>query len=293
MDDKNLYADFVELLVVFSKGDGIAYGDILDRFYGEPDENSSTERNDTHETFIDEIFTLIEERISLFKDLYPFEIRTERNLTLKDTLSLSQKLYLFLLFSSSLDIFKSFNSELTTDFEILSYEAFKLFLPNAKVKHFGKMSEYKGTAKEKIKKLANDLELPTNEYEIGCIGERNVQERGLDIVSWLPFEDRCQNKFVFLCQCACGKRFESKQHDIRRYEHYYEFYKTKPQKTLFIPYSLINPKAGKFYHSDYIEDDYLIFERLRILNLTKQKVDLLGYLKSNCLIEKCIRTCST
>lgn len=288
-DDINLYADFVELLVVFSKGDGIAYGDIQDRFFGEPDENNSTERNDTHESFIDEIFTQIEERISLYKDLYPFEIGTERILTLKDALSLSQKLYLFLLISSSLDIFKSFNSEITTDFEVLSCESFKLFLPNAKVKHFGKMSEYKGTAKEKIKELAEDLELSAKDYEISCIGERNVQERGLDIVSWLPFEDNCQNKIVFLCQCACGKKYESKQHDIRRYENYYEFYKTKPQKTLFIPYSLINPIVGKFYHSDYIENDYLVFERLRIINLAKQKQDMLTLMQSTSLVEECIQ----
>lgn len=287
-DDINFYADFVELLVVFSKGDGISYGDIQDRFFGESDENNSTERNDSHEAFIDTIFTLIEERISLFRDLYPFEIGTERILTLRNSLSLSQKLYLFLLFSSSLDIFKSFNSEITTDFEVLSCEAFKLFLPNAKVKHFGKMSDYKGTAKKKIKQLADDLEIPTDDYEIDCIGERNVQERGLDIVSWLPFEDKCQNKIVFLCQCACGKKFESKQHDIRRFEHYYDFYRTKPQKTLFIPYSLINPKVGKFYHSDYIEDGYLVFERLRIINLAKYKHDMLTLMQSTFLVEKCI-----
>ena len=266
----------------------IAYGDIQDRFFGEPDENNSTERNDACEAFIDGIFTLIKERVSLFRDLYPFEIGTEQILTLKDSLTLSQKLYLFLLFSSSLDIFKSFSSEITTDFEVLSCEAFKLFLPNAKVKHFGKMSEYKGTAKEKIKELAEELDLAINDYEIGCIGERNVQERGLDIVSWLPFEDKCQNKIVFLCQCACGKKYESKQHDIRRYEHYYVFYRTKPQKTLFIPYSLINPNVGKFYHSDYIEDEYLVFERLRIINLAKRKQDILTLMQSTLLVEKCI-----
>ena len=193
-DDINLYADFVEMLVVFSKGDGIAYGDIQDRFFGELDDKNSTERNDANETFIDEIFTLIEERVAQYEELYPFEIGREGVLTLRDALALPQKLYLFLLFSSSLNIFKSFNAEITTDFEIVSCEAFKLFIPNAIVKHFGKVSEYKGTAKEKISKLATDLEIPTNEYEIGSIGERNNQERGLDIVSWLPFGDKCQNK---------------------------------------------------------------------------------------------------
>ena len=287
--ETNLFADFVELLVVFSNGDGVAFGDIQDRFFGEPDETNSSERNDSNESFIDEIFSLIEERVAIYGNVYPFEIGDEQNVTLKRDLSLPQKLYLFLLFSSSLDIFKSFNSEITTDFELVSCEAIKSFLPNAVVKPFGKMSEYNGTAKEKIKKLADDIGLQTNDYEFGCISERNVQERGLDIVSWLPFEDRCQNKVIFLCQCACGKQYESKQHDIRRFKNYYYFYKTKPQLTLFIPYSLINPKENKFYHSDYIEGDYLVFERLRIINLAKQKDDLLTRMSSTILIENCIQ----
>ena len=287
-DDTNLYADFVELLAVFSKGDGVAHGDVLDRFFGEPDENNSSEINDANESFVDEIFSMIEERKFLYAGQYPFEFGDEQTVRLKVDLTTPQKLYLFLLLSSSLNFFKAFNSEITTDFEKVSYEAIRSFLPNAIVKPFGKHSEYKGTAKEKIEKLAEDIGLPTDDYEIGNIGERNNQERGLDIVSWLPFEDKCQNKVVFLCQCACGKQFESKQHDIRRYEHYYRFYRTKPQRTLFVPYSLINPKENKFYHSDYVEDDYLLFERLRIINLSKQKEEVFRQLKSNNLVERCI-----
>ncbi len=288
-DETNLFADFVELLVMFSKGDGVAYGDIMDRFFGEPDESNSSERNDDNESFIDGIFSLIEERGDLYGEQYPFEIGKEQIVTLKRELTLLQKLYLFLLISSSLDIFKSFNAEITTDFEMVSCETIKLFLPNAIVKSFGKLSEYKGNAKEKIRNLADDIGLPTDDFEIDGVGERNVQERGLDIVSWIPFEDKCQNKIIFLCQCACGKRYESKQHDVRRFEHYYRFYRTKPQRTLFVPYALINPKDGKFYHSDYIEEDYLVFERLRIICLAKRKDDVLTQLKSACLVERCIQ----
>lgn len=288
-DETSLFADFVELLVIFSKGDGIAYGDIQDRFFGEPDEKNTSERNDANESFIDGIFSLIEERRVLYRNLYPFDIGNKQIITLKKDLSLPQKLYVFLLLSSSLDIFKSFNAEITTDFEMVSYEAIKSFMPNAVVKSFGKLSEYEGTAIEKIRKLADDICLPTDDHEIGCIGEKNVQERGLDIVSWIPFDDKCQNKIIYLCQCACGKQYEYKQHDIRRFEHYYRFYKTKPQRTLFVPYALINPKDGKFYHSDYIEDGYLIFERLRIINLAKRKEDVLTLLKSTDLVERCIQ----
>ena len=77
-DETNLFADFVELLVIFSKGDGIAYGDIQDRFFGEPDEKNTSERNDANESFIDGIFSLIEERRDLYGDQYPFD-SWERN----------------------------------------------------------------------------------------------------------------------------------------------------------------------------------------------------------------------
>ena len=126
-DETNLFADFVELLVIFSKGDGVAYGDIQDRFFGEPDENNSSERNDANESFIDGIFSLIEERWNLYGNQYPFEVGKEKVVILRKELSLSQKLYLFLLISSSLNIFKSFNAEITTDFEMVSYEAIKSF----------------------------------------------------------------------------------------------------------------------------------------------------------------------
>ncbi len=287
-EDTNIFADFVELLTAFSSEDGVSYGDIQDRFFGEPDESNSPENNDVNESFIDRIFDLIEERITQYGTSYPFSLKDGQIFVLNKNLSTSQKLYIFLLMSSSLDIFNAFNSELTTDFETLSLKTMQSFLPNAIIKPFGKNSEYKGTAIEKIRDLAQDLGLSIKEYELNQIGDRNVQERGLDIVGWLPFADNCQNKIVFLCQCACGKNFESKQHDTHRFENYYDFYKTMPQHTMFIPYSLINPKDRKFYHSDYIERGCLMFERLRILNLTANSTGILDELKSRKLLEKVI-----
>ena len=115
------------------------------------------------------------------------------------------------------------------------------------------------------------MDLEIDDYELNQVGERNNKERGLDIIGWIPFEDKCGNKIIFLCQCACGKQYESKQHDTRRFENYLNFYKTKPQHTMFIPYSLINVRSKKFYHSDHIEKDYLIFERKRILEYHNDK----------------------
>ena len=128
--------------------------------------------------------------------------------------------------------------------------------------------------------------MTVDDYELSQVGERNNQERGLDIIGWLPFNDKCGNKIILLCQCACGKQYESKQHDTRRFENYLKFYKTNPQHTMFIPYSLINVRANKFYHSDYIEKDYLIFERKGILEYHKE--DIFENLESYKIVNKCI-----
>ena len=261
----NYFADFVELIALFTKMDGVTFGDIQDRFFGTK-EYTTIESKDKDEAFLISIFNMIAERISFYAIDYPFEYQNNETLMLKPNLTFKNKLYLSLLISSKLDIFNSFQSDLTTDFEKVSYVVLKEFLPEkAIVKEFGKNTEYQGNAISKIKQLANELDLQIDDYELSNVSERNMQERGLDIVGWLPFADKCGNKIVFLCQCTCGKEYESKQHDTRRFENYLQFYKTNPQHTIFIPYSLINIREKKFYHSDLIEKDYLVFERKRIL----------------------------
>ena len=261
----NYFADFVELIALFTKTDGITFGDIQDRFFGTK-EYDTIENKDKDEAFLNSIFNIIAERINFYAIDYPFEYQDNDTLMLKQDLTFKNKLYLSLLISSKLDIFNSFKSDLTTDFEKVSYIVLKEFLPKkAIVKEFGKHAQYHGNAISKIKQLANELDLYVDDYELNNVSERNTQERGLDIVGWLPFADKCGNKIVFLCQCACGKEYESKQHDTRRFENYLQFYKTNPQHTIFIPYSLINVREKKFYHSDLIEKDYLVFERKRIL----------------------------
>lgn len=262
----NFYADFVELIASKCNEDGLTVADIQDRFFGEKD-YSTAEQRDKDESFLQTIFLLVEERIYSYADHYPFSY-DGTILRIKATLTIKNKLYLSLLFSSKLNLFKDFKSELTTEFETISFNVLKEFLPqNSILKEFGKNTSYTGNAISKIRQLATDLDLDIDEYELSGVNDRNQQERGLDLIGWIPFNDGCKNKIIFLAQCACGKEYESKQHDTRRFEHYLDFYKTKPQHTMFIPYSLINVSAKKFYHSDLIENDYLIFERKRIIEL--------------------------
>jgi hypothetical protein len=311
--EPNYYADFVELIALFSKNNGITFFDIQDRFFGEkeytkkspnfedtvftdPEDRFSdfsdnvAKNKDNDEQLIKSFFLIIKERISLYADDYPFEYQNNGILVLKQNLSVKNKLYLSLLISSKLDIFNPFKSDLTADFEKVSYTVLKEFLPvKAVIKEFGKNTQYQGNAISKIKHLAADLDLQVDDYELRQISERNTQERGLDIIGWLPFADKCGNKVIFLCQCACGKEYESKQHDTRRFENYLRFYKTKPQHTLFIPYALINVHERKFYHSDYIEQDYLLFERKRILEYHNDPA--IEHSETFRVVEKCTGLC--
>lgn len=265
-----LFSDFVELMTLFSKDGVVSTGDVLDRFFGTKEYNNPSTR-DKDENFVIEIFLNIEERNFMFKDKYAFAYDNENMLLcLKSHLTDINKLYLNLLISSKLNIFSAFRNELTTEFEFICKTVLQNFLPSYSiVKNFGRNSEYKGNAKNRIRQLAADLNLEVDEYEISGVSDRNNQERGLDIVGWIPFDDTCMNILVFLAQCACGKNYESKQHDTRRFVNYLKFYKSNPQHIMFIPYSLVNINENKFYHSDLIEKDYLFFERKRIIELFK------------------------
>jgi hypothetical protein len=282
----NYFADFVELVTLLSNDDGITNGDIQDRFYGEKDYLNAKQR-DNDEAFILEIFILIEQRSILYKENYPFNFNESDILGVKKVLSNKNKLYLSLLISSQLKIFDKFQPELTSEFEQIAENSLIEFLPSkAIIKSFGKNTEFRGNAISKIKQLASHININVDEYELGEVSERNMQERGLDVVGWIPFDDNCQNKIVYLGQCACGKGYESKQHDTRRFENYFLFYKTKPQHVLFIPYSLINYRVKKFHSSDIIEKDYLVFERKRLIEYSKF-VETTSYLSFR-IVNSCV-----
>lgn len=287
-NDLYLYADFVELVTIFTKNGEVSIGDIQDRFFGTKEYNSAEER-DNDEVLVLNIFLLVQERSNLYDDNYPFSFDKEKFvISPKDDLTHKQKFYLYLLLSCKLNIFKHFKTELTTEFEHICKIVLEKYLPNgAIVKNFGRNSAYPGNAINRIKGLAKDLKLTVDEYELSQVSERNNQERGLDVVGWIPFHDDCMNLLIFLGQCACGKDYESKQHDTRRFKNYLNFYKTQPIHLMFIPYSLINPHENKFYHSDLIEKDYLIFERKRIIEL----YDTMNFntLQSFLLVESCLR----
>ena len=275
----HLYADYVELLALFSNGDyitpvnlisrlsgeGVSVADDIEEGTGEEIGSLNTQTSDSEEAWSDDIFSIVLDRSFLFGDKYPFEVE-EGRIVLKRNLQTIQSIYLMLLLASSLKYFKILQPRLTSEFEEISFLALKNYLPShANVKQFGKQSDYTGSAINKIKQLAEDMGMTVDEDELADVSSRNNQEEGLDLVGWIPFDDGIPSMLSIFGQCACGDEWHSKQHETRRYEEFFKFYKVLPIHGLFIPYSLgrINKR---FFQSKEINKGSLVFDRRRILD---------------------------
>ena len=294
---RHLFADYFELSCLFSN-DELSQTDFLSKYEKENidlviiendyDEIGSlkADADEKNELWANAIYSICEERKSQLGDNYPFEL-FNKSIDLKKSLCDENKIYLFLLLSSNLNYFKEFESILTSDFEEVSFQSLRGFLPkSAIVKQLGKNSDLSGTtAKKKILELADLMNIRFNQKEI----EDNVrgnQERGLDIVGWIPYNDKIPNFVSILGQCACGKEWYKKQGETRRYENaYYNFYRNKPIHAMFIPYALIRDSSS-FYQSD--EVDCLLFERLRILENIKD-TNFFNSLETKKIVNECIK----
>ncbi len=293
----HLFADYVELLCCLRNGDFVSKADLVKRFEDynltvpslsqavagpltRAEKLSAAEEDDAFDDWAHQVFANIETRIDIFDADYPFEFQ-KQSLRLRDDLSVRQKVYLMLLMCSNLPYFDKFTSVLTADFEQVAYEALKNFLPdNASVKQLGKNSDYSGDAQQKITQLAKDLNVLLDDHEVEKV--QGNQERGLDVVGWIPFSDRFANLLCVLGQCACGKDWTTKLSETRRFEYsYFRFKKFQPIHAMFIP-------RGLFHNNDFFQSDEicgsLMFDRNRILNLIADDT-LFGKLGSLSLVE--------
>jgi hypothetical protein len=293
-----LYADYFELVALFNGNISVNINDMLDRLHDEDiirliiedediDFNNQSLVNDTEESFVKEVFDLIRQRNSSFGKDYPFDY-LNLSISLKTTLSKKQKLYIFLLLASNLNLFSEFQAELTKEFELLSKVALKNYLPSfAIVKSFGKNTEFQGYASDKIRKLAELMNVDVDEDYLKTISQQGTQDVGLDVVGWLPLKDNIGNFISVFGQCTCGKEWNRKLNETRRYNKFLKIYLSEISHSLFIPYSLVNYNNFTFHEHHEFGEAILVFERHRILSLIKND-NIFNSLNSNELIEKCI-----
>lgn len=289
-----LYADYFELMALFNNKNIITKGEVLDRLKDEgiitqvENQDNQAEENDENEAFVRNIFLLIAQRNISFNTDYPFNYSNEC-ISLKDDLNTKQKLYIHLLLSSNLYLFpKVFESYLTTEFELLSEEALKNYLPDfAIIKSFGENSEFKGYTKNKIKQLAKLMNIDSQDPFLETIADKGTKDLGLDIVGWLPFEDTIGNYLSIFVQCACGKDWNKKLSETKRYNRLLKSYLSDFKHSLFIPYSLINYNNSTFFEHHEFGEPILLFERKRILSLIKDE-NIFSRLNTTEFIDRCI-----
>lgn len=294
----HLHADFIELKTLFwAKDSWVTITDIITHYKDviESDIENDSEGNGTNSSDNDdklksktlEVFDLIDERKIIFNDKYPFIIdKIHNRIKLKNNLTQENLLYLKLLLDSNLNNFTNVSSILTSEFETISAIALQNYLPNSTVEELGNNSVLKGNTKSKIKVLSKKLNVKRNKKEVKKLSKLANKEKGLDIIAYLPFEDKIASMIVIMVQCACGKGWSDKRGETESYESFLNFYKLRPIHSMFIPYGLTGDNNEGFSESNNLTNR-LVFERKRILE-NIQDLNFFNNLKSKEIVEKCV-----
>jgi hypothetical protein len=264
---QHYFCDYIELLVLAS-GDSLSKSDVAMRF-GKED---GAEKEDEEDSYILELFQILEVRQNTFKEFYPFEVKNGvvSSIKLKDNLELYHNSYLFLLLTSSLQYINQqhiFGKDkiLENEFETFSYRIFKRYLGNCtQVYQFGASNEagYRGTLQEKVDNLAKNLKYQTK-YKSHYFDKRNSGDGGLDIVAWkyFPNDINMTNIEIYLGQCATGENWLKKLDDVDKFKNYIDF-EGVFTKYMFIPYDARNMDRT-FTEEKDIHRDLVMFDRSR------------------------------
>jgi len=301
------FCDYIELISLINNDDIVSTSDIYDRFYDDEKikaksnesnvnlGNRISEEIDDWKIKIKEWFLILEERVKIFNNFYPFVIANETTIILKSELTDKHKLYIFLLLNSNQKYLSSNKNILTSDFEEFSLIALKNYLPaNALSYRFGKSmlddDRYTGKLINKINLLASDLKY-TIKYNKDEFDKNDSGDGGLDLVSWIPFSmDEHQNNIqIILSQCATGKEWYKKQYETNKFTSNFIDFKTRVNNAIFIPYDgrTIN---RKFTEQKEILEDVLLFDRIRILNLLQSNPrDIMSLKSFQLIIDKVIQ----
>src|SRR6267142_1114941 len=297
--DAHIWVDYIELLCLFGLDKEISKADFLRHYkkrqdIGEapPSEPAETElavesvegeefddlapaeQRDRMELKVDDWFRHLSYRSGAFDDFYPFLLSDDQDvLTVKTSLTLRHQLYVFFLLSSNLAYFGQHQSKLTRNFEVLSAEVAKTFLPNSAEVHVfgaGHNGRYTGSLWRKIERLANDLkEMPL--VKATDFSPHDSGDKGLDIVAWVPIEDSMPNFPLMFGQCACTlddwvQKQSSSAADAWRNTIQLS---NAPGNIAFIPFCLRRPD-GSWHRRQDIHQTILV-DRLRFISLLRGK----------------------
>ncbi len=228
-NDINRWADYIELLCLYAVDHLISKDDVLDMIFnggmeelqrGEADHSAKYDRL---VAIVDNYYEIVEYRLSMHKDYYPFEIEDRQCIVLKDSLSEKHMHYIFLLLCSSICfVDQSSLQKITHIFEKYCQPIMKILMPgDAQTEIFGTTREtgfFKGTLRTRISQLANMLGAQTTKTmdRDARYDRTHAGDAGLDIVSFLKL-DNASHIPLALGQCACSyDEWMNKQSSIDR-----------------------------------------------------------------------------
>lgn len=270
-NDTFYHCDFVEINSLARGELGVDKG-YLETLYPTKNEND----------FVD-LFSIFESRMRMYGATYPFDVHyDDQRIRLKSNLTESNKLYIFFVLCSRNEKVNYQGNLLESDFEHISTLALKKYLPcNAVVFHFGKSSyqedRYSGKLIDKLEKLAKDIKCETA-YDPSDFSEFDTGDGGLDVVGWLPFPDDNDNFMhipVFLGQCAIGKDWKSKHHDVEKMKSNIHF----PPGTASMMYVShdLRKDTGRFKKT--ASRAHILFDRFRLISLVNGDENLMETIK--------------
>lgn len=289
--DMHLWVDYIELLCLVNLDRQVSKADVLDRVRErvedlgegeaqdediEEEEVSRPEINDRWDGRAEDWFRHLIYRSGAFKEFYPFEVLPSGTvIQVRKRLNVKQKLYISFLLASSLGRYSQYQDDLTRSFEKLSYPALRTCLPShASVHIFGtseQTGKYKGKLWNKIKTLAEDL-CETVRAKEEDFAPSDTGDNGLDVVGWVPFEDKNSGRLIIFGQCACTPNWIHKQRDsdASRWQNFISL-KAPSSNMVFIPYCFRSANGTWHNESDIVGS--ILVDRLRFVHLLRKNMD--------------------
>ena len=297
--EKNVWADFVELLCLVSLDKEISLSDLVevarqeDSAQSERGDQDSAEKEDSFRQQFSDVFRYLFSRKQSFGDFYPFSFVDEDTICIEQTpLSAGQKLYLFLLYASNLSRFtKSEQARLTKDFEALSKTVIKLVFPQFNVEIFGTASRegepfHGGSVFDRLQRLSQYLN--TTLSDAALKNQRYCQaggDAGIDLVGFAQIEaDGSRAPFVptLFAQCACSvDEWKDKQSSIKHetiskkiinLASYFEF--------IIVPFSL-RGTDGSWSNTDLDRIVVIPIDRVRFLHIISLYGESFSFFENN------------
>jgi hypothetical protein len=296
--DLHYWADYIEIKCLFSPDAVFTRDDFIDCINSNKDftsKNSGLEeydaddespdvyeeqlyadkayKNDKEERFAEDCFKILESRLKLFNEYYPFTLSDNRRAMFRNkTLTWKHRCYSFLLFSSALKYVQPYQSVLTSSFEIFSLFVLKTLLPAKAEAHlFGaansiiKDKRYKGHIWLKLNQLKTDLNEELIKAKKTDFSATDSGDSGFDFIAWIPNGDNQSHLISFTGQAACthkwaDKKYTSSASALRSLIPV----SVPPINLAFIPFSVRN-MDGTWHRSGDIGECVLL-DRQRLLN---------------------------